>query len=288
MKKCLQFVLMLMFPLLMTAQDTIVGWSFPQALDTSAYANFGTSSNLGARFISAEDTAGTLRTITWTNGVTSGDYAATAEGWDDGANVKFWAIKFKAVGYKDLKVYSKQRSGGNNPGPHAFVLQYRFSGGEYMNIPDGDTVLVANDWTTGVVANLALPEDCNDTNTSIYIRWLQVSNLTQGGVAVNDSGVSKIDDIYILGTVVSSGVEEADAAHSLQVYPNPANDYLMVEATENSVLRLCDLVGNVVSETRMNAASVRLDISDLRAGMYFLSATDPATRNTITRKVIVK
>jgi hypothetical protein len=286
MKKFLQLIVVLMFvPVLASAQDTIVGWTFTQNLDTSAYANFGTSSNLGARFIAAEDTGGVERIITWTNGVA--DYAATAEGWDAGANVKFWSVKFKAQGYQDLKLYSKQRSGGNNPGPKYFKVQYRFSGGEYMDIPGSDTVRVANDWTTGVVSNLALPADCNDTSVSIYIRWLQISDLPSSGSTLTDSGISKIDEIFILGTAVPASISENENV-SMNIYPNPASDFVMVEARESSIVTLFDMVGHQVSEAVMPANVMKMDVSALEAGIYFISITDQRNGDRITRKLVVR
>lgn len=288
MKKLLLalFVMGFMIPFCANAQDTIVGWTFPQALDTSAYSNFGIASNLGTRFIAAEDTGAVERTITWTNGVT--DYAATAEEWTGGDSVKFWSIKFKAQGYENLVVYSRQRSGGNNPGPKYFKLQYRFSGGEYMDIPGSDTITVANDWTTGVVSNLALPADCNDTSVSIYLRWLMITNTASNGSTVNDSGISKIDDIFILGSPVSSGLNQNNAEITLNIYPNPASDFINVESAENTVIRVMDIVGNVVSETLMGTGKMRLNVSNLSSGLYFLSATDPQTAQTVTRKIVVK
>jgi len=288
MKKFLQSVLVMLFllPFCVSAQDTIVGWSFPVDQDTSAYANFGISGNLGARFIAAEDTGGVERLITWTNGVA--DYAATAEEWNDGDSVKFWSVKFKAVGYENLSLYSLQRSGGNRPGPKYFKAQYRFSGGEYMDIPGSDTITVANDWTTGVIANLALPAECNDTNISIYIRWLQLGNIASDGSTVNDSGSSKIDNIFILGSPVSISVKENESAVTLNVYPNPANDFLTIEANENTLVKVMNLIGNVVSETMMETKSIRMDVSDLSAGLYFLSATDLKSNQTVTRKVVIR
>lgn len=288
MKKFLQSILVLFFfvPFMVNAQDTIVGWSFPLNADTSVYANFGTASNLGTRYLAAEDTAGNGRTITWTTGLS--DYAATAEGWENADSMNSWSIKFKAVGFQDLKLYSVQRSGGANPGPKYFKVQYRFSGGEFMDIPGSDTITLGNEWTSGVVANLALPADCNDTNISIYIRWLQLTNEASDGTTVLSTGISKIDNIFILGTPVSISVNENEPQLSLNVYPNPASNYIVIESNENTVIRVMNMVGNVVSENRMDSKSMKLDVSNLSAGLYFLSATDLNNNQTVTRKIVVK
>ncbi len=289
MKKFLQSVIVILFlvPFCVSAQDTIVGWTFASNVDTIApYSNFGITSNLGTRYIAAEDTGGTQRIMTWTNGVT--DYAATAEGWDAGADIKFWSIKFKAQGYQDLKLYSKQRSGGNNPGPKYFKLQYRFSGGEFMDIPGSDTITVANDWTTGVVSNLALPADMNDTTVSLYLRWLQISDLSSTGSAVTDSGISKIDEIFILGTAVGASVNENESELSLNIYPNPANSQITIDARENTVVTIVNMVGQVVSSSLMETASIRMDVSTLEAGIYFVTLSDQKNGQRVTRKLVIR
>jgi hypothetical protein len=289
MKKFLQSLIVALFmvPFCVNAQDTIVGWTFTQNADTSLYANFGITSNLGARFIAAEDTGGVSRIITWTNGVA--DYAATAEGWDAGEGIKFWSIKFKAQGYEDLKLYSKQRSGGNNPGPKYFKAQYRFSGGDFMDIPGSDTITVGNDWTTGVISNLALPAEMSDTSVSLYIRWLQITNTaSSGGLAVTDSGINKIDEIFILGTPTSSSIKEQKSSLPLNIYPNPATDVVTIEAQENTVITLLDMVGKVVSEARMESAVYKMNVSELNSGIYFISVVVANTGERVTRKLVIR
>lgn len=64
------------------------------------------------------------------------------------------------------------------------------------------------------------------------------------------------------------GIEEFDA---LTVRPNPANDVLFVEnlGAEVSTLRLFSITGSLVEE-RAVSGSVRLDVSALPRGMYFV------------------
>ncbi|PLX08872.1 MAG: hypothetical protein C0594_05940, partial [Marinilabiliales bacterium] len=210
MKKGLLFIFMaiIMANIVYAQRDTIAGWTFPTGVDTvDIYTNMGIADNEG-RYISAEDTTEwpntVQRDVYCTNGVSSGDYAATAVGWDGGANAKLWSIKFKANGYESLQVSSKQRSGGSNAGPKYWKIQYRLSGEEWADVNAGE-INVANDWTTGVISELDLPADLdNPGTTSIYIRWIMVSDSSISQTLVDVNGTSKIDDIIITGVPVQT------------------------------------------------------------------------------------
>ncbi|MEZ5109768.1 MAG: hypothetical protein R2829_12480 [Bacteroidia bacterium] len=73
--------------------------------------------------------------------------------------------------YFDLTVSSKQRS--SNTGPRDFKLQYKIGAGGTWTDVSGATVTVANDFTSGVLSNVALPAEC-DNQSSVYLRWIVV------------------------------------------------------------------------------------------------------------------
>jgi hypothetical protein len=288
MKKSLLTVIMamMMVPLFVKAQDTIVGWTFTQDADTSLYANFGITSNLGVRFIAAEDTGGVQRTITFTNG--NADYAATSTEWDSGDGIKFWSIKFKAQGYENLALYSKQRSGGATPGPKYFKVQYKLSGGVYADIPGTDTIIVGNDWTSGVLTNIALPSICNDTTVSIYVRWLMITNTSSTGTTVASTGISKIDEIFILGTPVPFSVPETENEVSVSIYPNPASGFVTIEGKQSGRITLLDLLGNTIIDTRKESENLHIDLNGVNAGVYFIRMQLEGMDRIITRKLIIQ
>lgn len=60
---------------------------------------------------------------------------------------------------------------------------------------------------------------------------------------------------------------------SLDVFPNPASDFLNVrlaEDTDNAILQIFDLQGKVVSEKTISGLQPRLDTRSLSAGAYFI------------------
>ncbi|MDD3686913.1 MAG: hypothetical protein PHE56_09125, partial [Bacteroidales bacterium] len=128
------------------AQDVVIGFNF--ATDGDFTADSGLDGNLGYDVRAENGTAGTTRTITSTAGAT--DLAATADGWDAGADDKFWSVKFKAAGYHSFKISSKQYSDAT--GPKEFKRQWKLSGGEWADVTGG-TITAGRCWTSGVLTN---------------------------------------------------------------------------------------------------------------------------------------
>jgi Secretion system C-terminal sorting domain len=289
MKTSLLFSFLLFFVMGAFAQDTITGFTFPTGVDTvDIYPNAGLEGNAGY-YLSAEDTVShpntNKREVTFTNGVE--DFAATAEGWDNGANAKLWSVKLKASGYKDLKVSSKQRSGGNKPGPRDWKIQARMSGSDWIDL-DGGNITVANDWEAGIAENLALPEEFDDPgSTSIYIRWIMTSDTAIDGNLVLDNGTSKIDDIIISGTFIS-GIEELLFTSKFSLYPNPCtNGFVNIETDETlSQIRILDISGKLV-KTIQNPDNI-ISVEGMGSGMYFLQAAFEDGRFMAPQRLIIK
>jgi hypothetical protein len=266
--------------------DTIVGFNFADATDTEFNADFGLSGNLTYN-IQAEDTGYNDRPLTYTNGYS--DYAATATGWDGGDSVKFWSIKFKANGYKDMKVWSKQRSDGTNPGPKDWKLQCRLSGGEWEDIPGGN-ITVANDWTTGVVSELALPATMNDPGTtSIYIRWIMTSNESSSGSDVLPTGISKIDDILVTGTLSGLGISSVIYENNVGVYPNPCADILNINSSEEiAKTEIYNMLGAKVYSKAAKSNDLQINVNQFEEGLYLVVLHFNNETKVVTRKIIIK
>jgi hypothetical protein len=265
--------------------DTIVGWDFSDNSDIEFNANFGIASNLGYD-IRAEDTTGNVRPLAYATGVT--DYAASASEWDNGTENKFWSIKFKADGYTDMKVYSKQSADGTNAGPKYWKLQCRKSGEDWIDVPGGN-ITVGNNWSTGVVDGISLPSylDLPGT-TSLYIRWIMTSNESVSGSDVLPTGVAKIDDIIITG-VNTAGVETVIFENNVSVYPNPSSDYVNVESSEEiDVVRIYDMRGVLVVAEKVQGQETQIDVSDLSVGLYVVAIHFKNEMKFVTRKIIVE
>jgi hypothetical protein len=265
--------------------DTLTGWTFPTGTEADLDANMGTEQNMGYD-IRKEDAEGGNDVIYFTNGTMENDFAATAENWDNGADNKYWSVKFKANQYRDLRVSSKQRAGGNKPGPKDWKLQYQMSGEDVWTDITGGTVTVANDWS-GAVEDLLLPVVCNYPEGSVYIRWIMTSNLDINGEEVLPTGVSKIDDIVITG-VSPTGVRESIAYESISVYPNPCTSTLYVDESMGVVSYVIyNMAGQKVAAGNLAVTNV-ISIADKLEGMHLLTLYDAKGTVIGNEKIIIK
>lgn len=68
---------------------------------------------------------------------------------------------------------------------------------------------------------------------------------------------------------------------NINIYPNPATDYVTVEAEDLQQVTLIDMTGKALCSMATKGNSVRLDISDLKSGVYFISAKTRSTSSFV-------
>ncbi len=170
----------------------LAGWSFPV-----------NGTNVTADNANTNNTAKTLTT----NGGSIADAtgastrAPSTSSWQSGSGSKNWQIEINTTGFFNLKLSSAQRSSGT--GPRNFKVQYKIGSGPFADVLGG-AVLVANDFTSGVLTNLSLPAAC-DNQTSVTIRWIMTSNTNVNGDVngVASGGTSRIDNILVSSAIPS-------------------------------------------------------------------------------------
>lgn len=64
---------------------------------------------------------------------------------------------------------------------------------------------------------------------------------------------------------------------SIILYPNPTSTILNIEMKENSTIKIINLLGETLSHQQMVAGINTLDLSDLKAGVYFLQTEHGTT-----------
>jgi hypothetical protein len=291
MKKYLLFTMIVWASCSAFAQniDTIAAWTFPSGIDTlDIYPDVFIPDNKN-KYISAEDTISwpntTLRDIASTEGFTT--FAGTAIGWDNGAGSKLWSIKIKAPGYSHLKVSSKHFSDIEFPGPKDWKVQARLSGEDWIDV-EGGTFVCGNDWTTGVVSNIELPEVFNDPGTtSIYIRWIMTTNLNTAGSDVEAAGISKIDDVVITGEL-PSGTGDIRLDNQFRFYPNPVqSDKLNIYSSlELSGLNIYSLDGQLILTQETNGIT-SVKMNGFCPGIYFIEPVYSNNQKGLRKKLIV-
>ena len=92
----------------------------------------------------------------------------------------------------------------------------------------------------------------------------------------------------VSGSDVSSGLlDQQDGLPRISTYPNPFQNELVVELQDlegSAQLKLFNLVGNIQLQQQVEAGSVRLDVSDLPSGTYYLRIETGS--QTLVRRVV--
>ena len=258
------------------AQDTIVQWTFPTE---AAEADGGA---IGANLLQVIETAGGTSEIQFKNGITT--KAAQATGWDNGADAKKWKVEFETTGYTNIKLSSIITSGGADPGPRDFKVQYRVDDGEWTDVENSE-FQTANDWTTGALVDLPIPTICDD-KTLIKIRWIMTSDTATNGVLLTELGKSKIDNIFITGDLIN-GDDELFPAQLAKVYPNPAVDFLTVRSESTAQIYMYNINGQqVISKLSYNGE--KIDISRLTSGIYLLKIEEVNNKSVVLQKIMIQ
>jgi hypothetical protein len=88
----------------------------------------------------------------------------------------------------------------------------------------------------------------------------------------------------------NTGIAAAASRPGFELYPNPANQFLNITDPTGSAferLEVLDLLGKVIDvQARSNGSNLRLDVSNLGPGAYFLriqTATGPVVKRFTVR-----
>ncbi len=262
--------------------DTLTGWTFPTGGVEDMNANLGTETNM--RYdIRQENEAGVTGTVTFPE-ISPLEWVASAGSWNNGAMDKFWSIKFKAADYRNFRISSMQSS--TLDGPANWKLQYQLSGqDEWTNIPGGEYT-VADNWTTGTVTDLLLPDDANYPEKSVFVRWIMSDNLAVNGADVTNAGVSMIDNILITG-VSPTGIEQPIAIQQEMVYPNPCKGQLFV-SPESSAAKysIYSITGQLVDAGIIGNGVI--NIPGQAKGMHVITLFDAEGQRLSSSKIVIE
>ncbi|HPW67145.1 MAG TPA: T9SS type A sorting domain-containing protein, partial [Salinivirgaceae bacterium] len=173
--------------------ETIVEWTFPETGE-NRLASGGIDVNLD-RMISRESEF----TGAYSDADGNGTRAISTTKWENGTNTKYWIIDFATTGYENITLSSKQRS--SNTGPRDFKVQVKLDGTDWIDVASSE-IVVANNFTSGVLSDIALPEVCSNQG-NVYLRWIMTSDTSVNGSIVTSVGSNRIDNIIIKGYVSS-------------------------------------------------------------------------------------
>ena len=223
-------------------QSDIVGWNF----DTSLAATTTSSNNTTNTVVQSKGTA-TVAAVALNTCVT-----ATTSVWtpvSGAASNSNWEIQVNTLGYKNTTVSSKQYASQAATAARDFKVQYKIGvDGTYADVPNA-TIIVAKDWTTGVLNNLALPAEC-DNQALVYLRWINYTTLATDATNTITAGGISLDEVYVRGNnlTLQSGYP-VTVAETSKVLDNltKGNYYYKVVANGDNVVNSNSVKSNLIS-----------------------------------------
>jgi hypothetical protein len=111
------------------------------------------------------------------------------------------------------------------------------------------------DWDIDESGDFDDEEDINDLNAGIYT------------VIIADSNGCQVTVSFEVGNLLSSPLLETE---TIQIYPNPAQDWMSINLNGNFSLELFDNLGNLIQFGENYLSNVNLDLSHLPNGHYHL------------------
>lgn len=132
-------------------------------------------------------------------------------GWDNGADAKYWQLSLSTAGYENLTLAAKVRSSGT--GPRDFKVVYSIdNGATWTDVPGGGYAITSTT-LSDFMAPLPLPAEAANAG-SVLIRFVMTSNISSragtGSYSLTETvasgGTSNINNIAVTGTPVQSTV----------------------------------------------------------------------------------
>ena len=152
-----------------------------------------------------------------------------------------------------------------NSGVSSWNVRYRVAGGQWTTATSNTNQYAVTGLTAETNYEVQVQADCGNGNLSEWSASLNVTTLVDG---INS---------YLL--------------NSIAVFPNPANDVVNVQCTMNNVqlegIEVIDVYGKVVRTIAGtdNYSPIRINVSGLASGMYFVRVT---TDEGVVTKTFIK
>lgn len=107
---------------------------------------------------------------------------------------------------------------------------------------------------------------------------------------VLDANENKLDSVDVVFTSTASISSESNSL-DVKVFPNPAQDYLMItvdDLSKGSQVVIVDALGKRIKEYKLNNSTNKLDITLLKSGVYFVNVLNSEGVRSKQMKLIVQ
>lgn len=94
------------------------------------------------------------------------------------------------------------------------------------------------------------------------------------------------------GDFLEFGDTSLEVKNRIELYPNPATEYITVEIRESELINTFIILHNIIGNSikiqpeKLSENKFRIEVKDLPAGYYLLSIKDPATKFNRTYKFL--
>ncbi len=125
--------------------------------------------------------------------------------------------------------------------------------------------------------------------------WIPWSNTVQCSSYSNGLRCYQDDNVGLYSTGIaescdytSTGIEDMVSFSNIQLLPNPAYDMVEIKVPDNQEynIRLLDLNGKLIQSWRAFSSKIKLNISDLKEGVYLISLHND--KQIVGRKKLIK
>ncbi|MEO9872789.1 cadherin domain-containing protein [Ekhidna sp.] len=220
--------------------------------------------------VTVNNTVSTL-TITEVGGFGSSTITVTA---DDGSGVTTSdAFEVTVVEVNEAPIVANSFPDGFGA-PEGFGMT-QINYGDVFSDPDGDelTITVSSSDKSVVTVELILNNQFSVNEVGVGVSTITVT-------ATDGDGASASDTFTFTVTEAPLGFEDEIA---IEVYPNPATDFVNIHASEQMTIYLTNSKGQSIQSDTGQA--VRMNVSELSSGVYFLRITNG---ESTTYKRIIK
>jgi len=154
-----------------------------------------------------------------------------------------------------------------------------------LKVKISTTGINKTDFTVSAYSSPATGEDTAFTTKSYSLQSL-------AGQTIRVAFIQQSTDMfYIIADNIkvapATGINEVNADNSvINVYPNPAKDFVTVSSASTiKTVKVYNTIGQVVVEKSVKENMVKISVSELKAGVYFV-ATE-TEKGTFTKKINV-
>ncbi|MFM7016524.1 MAG: aryl-sulfate sulfotransferase [Bacteroidota bacterium] len=192
--------------------------------------------------------------------------------------------------YNDANIHNffAQNISGAQQLANGNVLYSDGPAGEFVEIDSTGNKLWS--YMNPVISTGPLTQGATPSTNSIFHANFYPTNFS-GFIGKTLTSTTILENANVLSDSCSltTGVNNNEANLSFNIYPNPANNYLQIQlanfTSANALVQVYDSFGRIVLEKNSSAAEMKLNISSLNAGNYYLKLI--CNSNSSIKKFII-